>query len=295
MSLECVSGWLLLDKPEGLSSCKALIPIKPFYGVRRVGHAGTLDPFAKGLLLVFVGRATRLIPHTKEWTKTYRFRVRWGSETTTDDLTGEPTATSSVEHPEKEVIEKALEAFKGDILQVPPAFSALKVGGQRAYHLARKGTEVDLAARKQHVHAFKLLACGKEGALFEVVVNTGTYVRSLARDLGRSLGCLAHVTFLERTGIGRFLHKDALSIDCFEKKGHDRDNLKGYLRPCHQLLDDIPALEISCGEVDQVAQGRPVVLARQDLSGFVFLIKKEKCVAFCLAEKGVCAPKILLM
>ena len=199
-----VHGWLVLDKPSGMTSTKALAIARRLLNANKAGHAGTLDPLANGVLPLAFGEATKTVPYLVEARKTYRFTVGWGAETTTDDTEGAITRRSDA-RPSVEAIVRALPQFVGVILQVPPAFSAVKVDGERAYDLAREGEAVELQPRATHIHRIELADVPNEGhAVFEMVCGKGTYVRAFARDLGRVLGSLGHVKALTRLAVGPF-------------------------------------------------------------------------------------------
>ena len=199
-----VHGWLILDKPAGPTSTAAVTLVRRALDARKAGHAGTLDPAATGLLAVALGEATKTVPHAGDGLKTYRFTVRWGAATTSDDAEGAVIATSEA-RPTPEAITAALPAFRGDILQVPPQVSAVKVEGARAYDLARAGEVMDLAARQLHVARLELVEVpGPDTAVLEMECGKGGYVRSIARDLGAALGCLGHVQSLRRLAAGPF-------------------------------------------------------------------------------------------
>ncbi|MBO6509850.1 MAG: tRNA pseudouridine(55) synthase TruB, partial [Roseibium sp.] len=199
-----INGWLVLDKPYGITSNEALGKIKRIFSPQKVGHAGTLDPRASGLLPVAFGEATKTVPFVMDGRKVYRFEVTWGAETSTDDTEGEVVATSDI-RPQHDKIRAVLGEFVGTIMQVPPKFSAIKVGGERAYNLARDGEEVELEARPIDVHRLDLVDCpDQDRAVFEAECGKGTYVRALARDLGQRLGTRGHVTELRRLLVGPF-------------------------------------------------------------------------------------------
>ncbi len=187
-----VHGWLVLDKPLGMTSTKALAIARRLLNASKAGHAGTLDPLANGVLPLAFGEATKTVPFLVDARKAYRFTVKWGAETSTDDSEG-PVTRESPERPTEEQIVRALPPFVGQIMQVPPAFSAIKVDGERAYDLAREGEVVALKARLTHIHRLELVEAGADSAVFEMACGKGTYVRAFARDLGRALGCLGHV------------------------------------------------------------------------------------------------------
>ncbi|MBV9218507.1 MAG: tRNA pseudouridine(55) synthase TruB, partial [Methylobacteriaceae bacterium] len=207
-----VDGWIVLDKPVGMTSTYAVSRLKRIFNARKAGHAGTLDPLASGLLPVAFGEATKTVPFVQDGRKAYRFLVRWGAETDTDDADGTVAAVSDL-RPTAPAIEALLPGFIGAIEQIPPAFSAIKVAGERAYDLAREGETVVLEPRMVTVHALRLVAARREEAEFEAECGKGTYVRALARDLGRALGCLGHVAALRSTRVGPFGEPDATRLD----------------------------------------------------------------------------------
>jgi tRNA pseudouridine55 synthase len=206
-----VDGWLVLDKPVGMTSTHAVSRLKRIFNAKKAGHAGTLDPLASGILPVAFGEATKTVPFVQDGKKAYRFTVKWGVETDTDDTEGKP-ARESATRPTREAVLAALPRFTGTIMQVPPAFSAIKVDGERAYDLARDGETVELSARPIEIHALDLVSFNPEEAVLEARCGKGTYVRAIARDLGRDLGCLGHVTALRRTRVGPFLEADAIDL-----------------------------------------------------------------------------------
>ena len=206
-----ISGWVIFDKPEGMGSTEAVSKLRWLFNAEKAGHAGTLDPLASGMLPIALGEATKTVPYVVDGGKTYRFTVTWGAETTTDDLEGTVTQTSDV-RPSREAIEALLPKYTGDINQTPPQFSAIKVDGTRAYDLARSGQEVELEARIVVIEALRIIAHEGDTTTFEVECGKGTYVRSLARDFGRDLGCFGHVTFLRRLDVYPFAQTDFVTL-----------------------------------------------------------------------------------
>ncbi len=199
-----IDGWVLLDKPVGMTSTQAVGAVKWLFSAKKAGHAGTLDPLASGCLPIALGEATKTVPFVMDSRKVYRFTVRFGIETDTDDAEGQPVATSEL-RPSREAILDALDAFRGEIQQTPPAYSALKINGERAYDLAREGVVVELAPRTVIVHRLDLVEMpDADHAVFEAECGKGTYVRSIARDLGRVLGSRGHISALRRTCVGTF-------------------------------------------------------------------------------------------
>ena len=245
-----ISGFLIVDKPAGITSTAVVNKVRWAMQAQRAGHAGTLDPAATGLLAVALGEATKVLPFVTEALKAYEFTVRWGRETATDDAEGEVTRESD-RRPGEAEIEAALDAFRGDILQVPPAFSAVKVEGERAYDLAREGEAVTLAARPLRVDELTLLAQpDPDHAVLRMVCGKGGYVRSVARDLGRALGCLGHVESLRRLWSGPFTLKGAVTWAEIEANGQGTA-LDARLLPLETALVALP--ECRCPEASVAA------------------------------------------
>lgn len=250
-----ISGWIILDKPYGLSSTQAVGKVRWLYSAAKAGHAGTLDPLATGLLPIALGEATKTVPFVQGGGKRYSFDLEWGSATTTDDAEGEVIATSDVRPTEAQVL-AALPGFTGTIMQRPPAFSAIKVDGERAYDLARAGQAVELAPRPVTIDALTLVAHGSERSRFDMACEKGTYVRSLARDLAEALGTRGHVTMLRRTAVAGFTEADAISLDTIEAAS-DRDVL---LRPSSVALRHLPELCVSSEDAALLRNGGAVLL-----------------------------------
>ena len=251
-----IGGWLVLDKPAGLGSTEAVARVRRALDARKAGHAGTLDPAATGILAIALGEATKTVPWLTEAAKTYRFTVRWGAATDTDDAEGRVIATRDC-RPTPEAIEAALAAFRGDILQVPPQVSAVKVDGERAYDLARAGEVMELAARPLRVDRLALLATpDADHAEFEMICGKGGYVRSIARDLGAALGCLGHVLHLRRTRVGPFGLEDAVSLDAVMAEA-GTEALDARLLPLQAALADLPELPATAEGAARLVQGNP--------------------------------------
>ena len=254
-----LNGWLILDKPLGLSSAQGVAAVKRILrgaGIRptSIGHGGTLDPLATGVLPIAIGEATKLAGRMLDATKGYDFTVRWGEATATEDAEGAVIATCDV-RPDIAAITAILPRFTGPIDQVPPAYSALKVDGQRAYALARAGAVVELATRHVTIHALTLVATDADSATFSASVSKGTYIRSLARDIALALGTVGHVTMLRRTKAGPFTLQQAISLDKFESLVQERA-LEQVILPLMAGLDDIPALAVDPDEAAALRQGR---------------------------------------
>jgi tRNA pseudouridine55 synthase len=258
-----INGWLILDKPLGITSTQAIGKIRRWLNPERIGHAGTLDPLASGILPIALGEATKTVPLLQDGSKTYRFRVRWGAATSTDDLEGSVIATSAV-RPTDDQIRAALPQFLGAIQQTPPAFSAIKVDGARAYDLARAGETVELKPRTVEVTRFDLVDSTPDEAVFEADTGKGCYVRSLGRDLARALGTEGHITELRRLRVGRFAtglsgRWGAVSLDFAGEFDHTARLLEQVL-PIETALDDIPALALTAAEAQDLRHGRRIGL-----------------------------------
>ncbi|MBB3763218.1 tRNA pseudouridine(55) synthase TruB [Sphingomicrobium lutaoense] len=254
-----INGWIILDKPVGIGSTACVGKVKwaaRQMGARKpkVGHGGTLDPLASGVLPIALGEATKLAGRMLDATKEYDFTIRFGSETDTLDAEGEVVATSDV-RPSRQEIEDVLPGFTGTIEQVPPAFSALKVEGKRAYALAREGKQVDLASRTVIIHSLTIGDAGEEEVTLSATVSKGTYIRSLARDIARALGSVGHVTMLRRTRAGPFSLKQAISLDFLEEAAKSRALIDEVL-PLEAGLDDIPALIVTPEEASLLRHGQ---------------------------------------
>ncbi|GHC69827.1 tRNA pseudouridine synthase B [Limoniibacter endophyticus] len=217
-----ISGWVVLDKPVGLGSTEAVSKIKWLFNAEKAGHAGTLDPLASGMLPIALGEATKTVPYVMDGTKVYRFTIAWGEERTTDDLEGVASKTSD-KRPSRDEVEALLPNYTGVIMQQPPAFSAIKVDGERAYDRARGGEEVELPSREVEIDRLEIIDHTDEKTTLEVECGKGTYVRSLARDLGRDLGCYGHVSDLRRIEVDPFTTEDFVTLDELEKLAPPRE------------------------------------------------------------------------
>ncbi len=254
-----VSGWICLDKPLNLGSTQAVGRVRRLFEAQKAGHAGTLDPLASGILPIALGEATKTVPFMMDAGKTYSFVVKWGETTTTLDREGEVIARSDV-RPSLEATAEALKAFVGEIQQIPPAYSAIKVDGQRAYDLARQGETVDLAARTVTIHEARVVeAIDADHVRIEIACGKGTYVRALARDLALMLGTQGHVSELRRTRVGSFDLSRAICLEKLEELIHKGAGSEALL-PVETALDDIPALAVTTEDAFRLKQGRPIVL-----------------------------------
>lgn len=262
-----VHGWVILDKPRGMGSTQAVAAVRRIFDARKAGHAGTLDPMATGILAIALGEATKTVPFAMDADKTYRFTARWGEGRDSDDAEGAVTGTTSA-RPTAEAIAAMLPRFTGTLSQVPPAYSAVRVGGERAYDLARDGAEVVLEPREVDVFEARLLNSVQDSAEFEITCGKGTYVRSWVRDIALALGTLGHVTALRRTRLGGWEEKDAVQLETLTPFMHSPAAF-GYLKPLATALDGIPALAVSGGDTVRIRSGnsilvRPGLLARME-------------------------------
>ncbi len=289
-----VHGWLIFDKPQGINSTGAVAQVKRLYDAEKAGHAGTLDPLATGVLPIAFGEATKTVPFVVEGSKAYRFTVRFGIETDTDDAEGKEVAKSDA-RPSRSEIEATLSRFTGEITQVPPRFSALKVDGARAYDLARDEEEFELEPRSVSIARLTLIAHpDKDHCVLEAECGKGTYVRALARDLGRALGTLGHVAALRRTRVGPFGEENAVSLATLERLIPDREALLAAIEPVEIALRDIPALAISAADAARLRRGQPVLLRGRDapiLAGTVYATRRGTLVAVGEVSEGELKPR----
>ena len=256
-----VDGWVVLDKPLGMGSTQAVGRVRWLFTAEKAGHGGTLDPLATGVLPIALGEATKTVPFVMDGRKEYRFTLRFGEARSTDDGEGAVTATSE-DRPSDQAIRAALPRFTGHVEQTPPAFSALKIGGQRAYDLARAGQTVDLKPRQVMIDRLELVSRpDADHADFVVGCGKGTYIRSLGRDLAQALGTVGHLSALRRTAVGPFREESAISLPKLEALGHIPP-LLGALVPVATALDDIPALALTGTQADRLRHGQPVLLTR---------------------------------
>jgi len=256
-----IDGWVVLDKPLGMGSTKAVGRVRWLFGAEKAGHGGTLDPLATGVLPIALGEATKTVPFVMDGRKEYRFTLRFGEARATEDAEGEVTAVSDA-RPTDAAICDVLGRFTGNIEQVPPIFSALKVDGQRAYDLARAGETVDLKPRRVIIERLELVGRPDiDHADFVVGCGKGTYMRSLGRDLAQALGTVGHLSALRRTAVGPFREEAAISLPKLEALGHIPP-LLGALAPVVTALDDIPALALTEAQADRLCQGQLVLLSR---------------------------------
>lgn len=259
-----ISGWLVIDKPSGMTSTAVVNKVRWAFDAKKAGHAGTLDPAATGILAVALGEATKTVPFITDALKAYRFTVRFGQATNTDDAEGEVIATSH-NRPGDDQIAAALPRFEGDIEQVPPQFSAIKIDGERAYARARAGEEVEIAARPLYVESLTCIERpDPDHAVFEMVCGKGGYVRSVARDLGQVLGCFGHVTALRRVWSGPFELEDAVTLDDVERLAKSPE-LDALLLPLEAGLTDLPELRATAEGAARLRNGNPGMVIASDV------------------------------
>lgn len=272
-----LNGWILIDKPLNVGSTQVVSQLKWAISPQKIGHAGTLDPLATGLLPIALGHATKLIPFVMDGKKTYEFQITWGAETETDDKEGAFTQTTS-NRPTKEDVEKILPTFIGTINQLPPAYSAIKIGGKRAYDMARKGEEFSLRPRPVQIDGLSLLRFSDTSADFRVTCGKGTYVRSLGRDIGRALGCLGYISVLRRTACGPFHVKNALPLTAFQEK-----NPPFRLIPIEEALGEVSQIRLPPLETKRLMQGQRLPI--RQIADFLHKTPDELEI-LCLMENG---------
>jgi tRNA pseudouridine55 synthase len=258
-----ISGWIILEKPSGITSAHAVGKVKRLLHPEKIGHAGTLDPLASGVLPLALGEATKTVPYMMDAAKTYGFTVTWGQQRDTDDSQGQVTATSDA-RPSEADIRAILPRFTGKIQQTPPNYSAIKVDGKRAYDMARSGEIVELKSRETIIHSLEIQQYSPEQTAFICHCSKGTYVRSLARDMGKTLGSLGYISVLRRLKVGNFSENDAISLELLEEMVHKNppdSQESGFLRPVESALDDILAQDIDSDQAVLLKRGQCVALA----------------------------------
>ncbi|VFU09486.1 tRNA pseudouridine synthase B [Methylocella tundrae] len=278
-----IDGWVILDKPVGMTSTHAVSRLKRIFNAKKAGHAGTLDPLASGILPVAFGEATKTVPFVQDGEKAYRFTVRFGAETDTDDSDGKIVAQSEL-RPERAEILARLPQFIGTIEQTPPAFSAIKINGERAYDLARDGETPQLVARPVTIHALDLVSADEDEAVFEARCGKGTYVRAIARDLGRLLGCFGHVTALRRTRVGPFTEADAIALSDLEESGVEAQ----AMRRVEAGLMELPRVIVDRDAAAKLRRGQSILLRGADapMDGSAYAACGGVVIAVGAVEKG---------
>ena len=280
-----VDGWLILDKPIGMTSTHAVSRLKRIFNAKKAGHAGTLDPLASGILPVAFGEATKTVPFVQDGVKAYRFTVRWGIETDTDDADGRSVQTSDLRPPINTVAD-LLPAFTGTIMQTPPAFSAIKIAGERAYDMARDGEVVNLAPRAVTIDALSIVDTTRDETTFVTECGKGTYVRAIARDLGRLLGCFGHISALRRTRVGPFEEADAVTFAALETSGNGIRDIEDGLR-------GVPRISVDPAGAARLRRGQSVLVRGADapLSGAAYAVCAGTVVATGEIESGELQPR----
>lgn len=280
-------GWIVLDKPLGLSSTQALGKVRAMLQAQKAGHGGTLDPLASGVLPLAFGEATKLIPYVMDGQKEYHFTIRWGEARATEDAEGAVTATSTV-RPGAVAIQQILTRFTGLISQIPPAYSALKVDGERAYDLARAGEAVELAPRTVQIFDLQYISSpDADHAAFVVACGKGTYVRSLARDMALALGTVGHISALRRSRVGPFRLDHAISLEKLAELAHKGVALTA-LQPLTQALDDIPARAVDQQEAQKLRHGQTILAAPTEaLHPIMLATEADQPVALIAYRDGV--------
>ena len=290
-----INGWLFVDKPEGISSRKIVDLISNSLSIKKVGHAGTLDPMASGLLPIAIGEATKSIVAIQQLKKRYKFSVKWGEKTSTDDKMGSIISSTNI-RPNLQNIKKNLKKFTGQIKQIPPNFSAIKVNGKRAYMLARNNEDFLLNARTVFVESIKINKyINKDHCSFECVCSKGTYIRALGRDLGEVMNCFGHLYELRRTHIGSFSTKCAILLDLSEKLIHSSTVLKNIL-PIEKVLESLPFINLTKKQEIAVRNGQKICLDelnKDDKNKNFFLFKSNDNLMICKNDnKLICFFKI---
>lgn len=308
-----VSGWLIFDKPKGMGSTEAVSKIKWLFKAEKAGHAGTLDPLASGMLPIALGEATKTVPYVMDGTKIYRFTVTWGAERTTDDMEGEITVTSDG-RPDEASIKAILPKYTGVIQQIPPKFSAIKIAGERAYDLARGGEEVEIPSREVEIDRLELIGQPDVStAIFEVECGKGTYVRSLARDMGRDLGCYGHISDLRRIEVAPFDEQDFVTLEELEaahppvpaeaEEGSDNSYesinarfsvMDAFLIDTGAALESLPQIALSDDQAHRIRMGNPVILRGRDApveADEACVTSKGKLLAIGFIEQGQFKPR----
>ena len=286
-----INGWCVLDKPVGMTSTHAVALVKRALNAKKAGHAGTLDPLASGILPIALGEATKTVPYVMDGEKAYVFTVAWGVETDTDDAEGKPTQATN-RHPSREEVEAQLPQFVGTIEQVPPRYSAVKIQGERAYDLARDGEVVELKSRTVEVEKLEIMAHDGERTILRAECGKGTYVRALARDLGRAIGCLGHVSALRRTRVGPFDEGNSVSVGDLQQAGESGTIPEGLLKPVAIALCDLDAIPVSRDQAGRIMRGQSAILRGRDapIEGRVYATYNGGLIAVGDIERGEFLP-----
>ena len=304
-----VSGWIILDKPAGMGSTQAVAKVKWLFNAQKAGHAGTLDPLASGMLPIALGDATKTVPYVMDGEKVYTFTVTWGEERSTDDLEGEVTRTSEA-RPSRAEVEAIIPGYLGTILQIPPQFSAIKIDGERAYDMARDGEAVDIPAREVEIHTLEITAMDENSTTFETECGKGTYVRSIARDMGRQLGCFGHVSMLRREEVFPFTAEDFVTVEELEAARGEGEAVDGdeeqadtrarfaaidaLLIDTAAALEDLPHVALNDEAATRVRLGNPVIVRGRDApvqADEAYVTARGKLLAIGFIEAGQFNPR----
>ncbi|AXV16961.1 tRNA pseudouridine(55) synthase TruB [Neorhizobium sp. SOG26] len=294
-----VSGWLILDKPLDFGSTEAVSKIKWLFNAQKAGHAGTLDPLASGMLPIALGDATKTVPYVMDGRKIYEFAVTWGEERSTDDLEGEVTASSD-KRPTEEDIRALLPNYTGTINQTPPQFSAIKIAGERAYDLARDGETVEIPSREVEIFRLTLLGVDADKAHFEVECGKGTYVRALARDFGRDLGCYGHISELRRTFVAPFAEEkmvplaELVALEEIEDRDERLAALDEFLIDTAEALSSLPHLPVTEDQAHRIRMGNPIIVRGRDAlvaESEAYATSRGKLIAIGEIGQGEFRPK----
>lgn len=301
-----ISGWVVLDKPIGMGSTDAVSKVKWLFQAEKAGHAGTLDPLASGMLPIALGEATKTVPYVMDGAKIYRFKVAWGEERTTDDLEG-PVSHSSDKRPSEAEVRAVMPKYTGVIQQTPPQFSAIKIGGERAYDLAREGETVEIPAREVEIGRLDIVAMETDFTVFEVECGKGTYVRSLARDMGRDLGCYGHIAELRRVEVEPFTEEDFVTIAELEAAAAagrpaegDTETPRSYAAidalvvDTGAALDCLPQVVVGDDAAAKIRLGNPVIVRGRDApveAEEACAMARGKLVAIGAIEAGMFKPR----
>lgn len=291
-----INGWIVLDKRAGMTSTQAVGAVRRVYNAQKAGHAGTLDPLATGILPIALGEATKTVSYAVDGDKAYRFTVRWGEETNTDDAEGS-VAQSSDKRPTLADIEAILPRYIGVVMQTPPQFSAIKIDGNRAYDLARSGEQVALEPREVQIDALRLVDMPDEAtAVFEAECGRGTYVRAIARDVGRDLGCFGHVIALRRTRVGPFHEDDSILLEELDAASRAQDGgaaLAEALRSVEAALQGLAELQVSSSDGSRIARGQSILIRGRDapiMAGEAYAMCRGRPLAIGILEQGEFRP-----
>ena len=291
-----VNGWIVLDKRAGMTSTQAVGAVRRLFNAQKAGHAGTLDPLATGVLPIALGEATKTVSFAVDGEKAYRFSVRWGAQTTTDDAEGEIVRTSD-RRPTLPQIEDVLPRYTGAVMQTPPQFSAIKIDGNRAYDLARDGETVALEPREVIIDALRVVDMPDSATtVFEAECGRGTYVRAIARDIGRDLGCYGHVISLRRTRVGPFHEDDSVLLEDLDEAARLDDGggeLSRHLLGLEAALQGLPQLSVAAPDAARIARGQSVLIRGRDapiMAGDAYAVCRGQPIAIGVLEQGEFRP-----